>query len=158
MSYELDGWDYHAYQMKVDRARDKHATISEFGLNKQEIAKHEEYLEQNKDNIVQTFVPKTMSFMDKWQYIVNNNFAIYNNRGKNKIMCCLQFGGNLEFFEGFPNEKPLTSATNKQGVIVDMKTKISTMTTTINIFILMTPLTKTYGLLNEKQQFFLKNY
>ena len=69
MSYELDGWDYHAYQMKVDRARDKHATISEFGLNKLEIAKHEEYLEQNKDNIVQTFVPKTMSFMDKWQYL-----------------------------------------------------------------------------------------
>lgn len=107
MSYELDGWDYHAYQMKVDRARDKHATISEFGLNKQEIAKHEAYLEQNKDNIVQTFVPKTMSFMDKWQYIVNNNFAIYNNRGKNKIMCCLQFGGNLEFFESFPNKKAI---------------------------------------------------
>ena len=69
MSYELDGWDYHAYQMKVDRTRDKHATISKFELNKQEIAKHEEYLEQNKNNIKQTFVPKTMSFMDTWQYI-----------------------------------------------------------------------------------------
>ncbi len=60
MSYELDGWDYHTYQIKVDRLSDKHATISEFGLNKQEISKHEEYLEQNKDNIIQTFVLKTI--------------------------------------------------------------------------------------------------
>ncbi|MBQ8657867.1 MAG: hypothetical protein IJ506_01930 [Clostridia bacterium] len=107
MSYELDGWDYHAYQMKVERARDKHAAISEFGLTKNEITKHEDYLERNKDNIVQTFAPKTMSFIETWQYIVDSNFAIYNNRGKNKIMCCLQFGGNLEFFESFPNEKAI---------------------------------------------------
>jgi hypothetical protein len=53
MSYELDGWDPHAYQMKLNRERPKHATISEFGLSKNEIQSQEEYLEKNKDNIKQ---------------------------------------------------------------------------------------------------------
>jgi hypothetical protein len=46
----------------------------------------------------------------------------------------------------------ITLATNKQGVIVDTKATISMMTTTINIFTLTTTLTKTFGLVNKKQQ------
>lgn len=65
MSYELDGWDPHAYQMKLNRERPKHATISEFGLSKNEIQSQEEYLEKNKDNIKQTFVPIDFPFMYK---------------------------------------------------------------------------------------------
>ena len=107
MSYELDGWAPHAYQMKLNRERPKHATISEFGLSKNEIQSQEEYLEKNKDNIKQTFVPIDFPFMYKWKKIIENNYAIYNNRGKNKIMCCLQFGGNLEFFESFENEQAI---------------------------------------------------
>lgn len=52
---------------------------------------------------------KTEDFENEWYTIQGRLNAQFNNRGKNIVLECLQFGGNSEFWSIFPNENEIIS-------------------------------------------------
>lgn len=102
------------------------------------------------------------NFEQEWERIKNEHNAIFNNRGKNIALECLQFGGNHEFWDDFPDEyeilayfkKCYTFAINIIGYKKTDKNIISAIIVTEpnlrNLFIYYLPLTdkwqrKVYG-------------
>lgn len=53
--------------------------------------------------------PMRSCFEQEWERIKTELTASFNNRGKNIAMECLQFGGNHEFWEDFPDDYEITA-------------------------------------------------
>ncbi len=85
--------------------RDKHATISVLTHTMKELHSVDEYLSSRE----REFEVEYLKFMNgateqAWRTAMSELNAHYNKRRKNVVLECLQFGGNKEFWDGFPNE------------------------------------------------------
>ncbi len=58
---------------------------------------------------VQWLKPKQSRFEQEWERIKTKLNATFNNRGHNVALECLQFGGNKEFWDDFPDETEILS-------------------------------------------------
>lgn len=85
--------------------RDKHATISVITHTHNDFASVDEYL-SDCEQIFEVEYIKRMNYPAEqaWHNVMSILNAQFNNRGKNIVLECLQFGGNREFWNGFPNE------------------------------------------------------
>jgi len=91
-------------EWNANAVRDEHATISVITHKRNEFSAVDEYLK----SCEQQFEVQYFKRMDKpteqaWQDVMTRLNAQLNNRGKNIILECLQFGGNHEFWSKFPN-------------------------------------------------------
>ena len=91
-------------EWNANAVRDEHATISVITHKKNELSSVDEYLK----NCEQQFDVKYLKPMNKpteqaWQDVMTKLNAQFNNRGKNSVLECLQFGGNHEFWSKMPN-------------------------------------------------------
>ncbi len=85
--------------------RDKHATISVLKHRLSELYTVDDYLsrceQEFKVEYLKTLYCTTEQAWDAAKAKLN---AQFNKRGRNVVLECLQFGGNKEFWNGFPNE------------------------------------------------------
>ena len=100
-------WDYEG---KKNSLRDKHATISVITFRKRKLSEQDDYVrEAEQAYSVVWLKPMRSRFEQEWERIKTELNATFNDRGKNVALECLQFGGNHEFWEGFPNEYEITA-------------------------------------------------
>ncbi|MCM1043284.1 MAG: plasmid recombination protein [Corallococcus sp.] len=138
-----------------NRVRDKHATISVITHKRNELPNIDEYLH----NCEQQFTVKYLKRMDKpieqaWQEVIKSLNVQLNNRGKNIVLECLQFGGNHEFWSGFPDKDEIRMyfincykyAIDKIGYLHTDKNIICALTVTEpnrrNLFVYYLPITE----------------
>lgn len=135
--------------------RDRHATISVIIHKKNELKAVDEYIQKCE----QQFDVQYIKSMDKpaeqaWQDIMTNLNAQLNNRGKNIVLECLQFGGNHEFWSAFPDDDEIYMyfrncykfAVNKIGYLQTDKNIICAVIVTEpnrrNLFVYYLPITE----------------
>ena len=85
--------------------RDKHATISVLAHYMSELHTVDDYLSSCEQKFGVEYI-KTIycSTEQAWNNAMSKLNAQFNKRGRNVVLECLQFGGNKEFWNGFPNE------------------------------------------------------
>lgn len=88
-------WNVHA-------VRDEHATISVITHKRNEFSAVDEYLQSCEEQFDVRYIKR----MDKpteqaWQNVMTRLNAQLNDKGKNFVLECLQFGGNHEFWSLF---------------------------------------------------------
>ena len=81
--------------------RDKHATISVISHKAQDFQSIDEYLKDCEQRYKVEYFKKASSTEQAWADVMKSTNARFNNRGKNVVLECLQFGGNREFWDGF---------------------------------------------------------
>ncbi len=84
--------------------RDKHATISVISHKKNEFANIDEYLKDCEQRYKVEYFKRMSTTEQAWNEVMKSTNATLNNRGKNIVLECLQFGGNREFWNGFNSE------------------------------------------------------
>ena len=89
--------------------RDKHATISVIAHKKNEFANIDEYLTDCEQRYKVEYFKKMSTTEQAWNEVMKSTNATLNNRGKNIVLECLQFGGNREFWDGFESEQDIRS-------------------------------------------------
>ncbi len=78
--------------------RDKHATISVLTFRQQDLPAQDNYLlEAQAEHVVHWLKRKTGIFQTEIAEMIKVLNAQFHPRGKNKVLECLQFGGNHEF-------------------------------------------------------------
>ena len=87
--------------------RDKHATISVITHKKSEFANIDEYLSDCEQSYKVEYLKRMSTSEQAWQEVMKSTNATFNNRGKNIVLECLQFGGNREFWDDFPDEEEI---------------------------------------------------
>ena len=87
--------------------RDKHATISVITHKKSEFANIDEYLLDCEQRFKVEYFKRMSTTEQAWNEVMKSTNATFNNRGKNIVLECLQFGGNREFWSGFPDEEEI---------------------------------------------------
>ena len=88
--------------------RDKHATISVLTFRQQDLSAQDDYLvEAQTEHVVHWLKHKSGIFQTEIADTIKTLNAQFNPRGKNKVMECLQFGGNHEFWHDFPDEEEI---------------------------------------------------
>lgn len=88
--------------------RDKHATISVLTFRQQDLPAQDEYIERVQlDYKVKLLKDKALDFQAEINRIIKELNVQFHSRGRNKIMECLQFGGNREFWNDFPDEEEI---------------------------------------------------
>ena len=93
------------YKVKKDLIRDKHATISVITFRKDKLSAQDDYLEEVEQTYSIAWLKrKHTCFEQEWERVKNELNATFNSRGKNVALECLQFGGNHEFWDDFPDE------------------------------------------------------
>lgn len=86
--------------------RDKHATISVITFRKDKLSAQDDYIREVEQTYSIVWLKRLRScFIQEWERIKTELNATFNNRGKNIALECLQFGGNHEFWDDFPNDK-----------------------------------------------------
>ena len=86
-------------------ARDKHATISVLTHTIQELHTVDDYFSRCKQQFeVEYIKPMHGTTEQAWKAAKAKLNAQFNKRKLNVVLECLQFGGNKEFWNGFPNE------------------------------------------------------
>ena len=86
-------------------ARDKHATISVLTHAIQELHTVDDYFSRCKQQFeVEYIKPMHGTIEQAWKVAKDKLNAQFNKRKRNVVLECLQFGGNKEFWNGFPNE------------------------------------------------------
>ncbi len=135
--------------------RDEHATISVITHKRKELQAVDEYLK----SCEQQFEVQYFKRMDKpteqaWQDVMTRLNAQLNNRGKNIVLECLQFGGNHEFWSLFPDKDEIEMffrncykfAINKIGYLHTGKNVICAVVVTEpnrrNLFVYYLPITE----------------
>ena len=53
------------------------------------------------------YIKKLTTAEQAWNEVMKSTNATLNNRGKNTVLECLQFGGNREFWNGFTSEQEI---------------------------------------------------
>ena len=88
--------------------RDKHATISVLTFRQQDLTAQDEYIERVQvEYKVEWLKEKDRDFQSEIKRIINKLNAQFNLRGQNKVLECLQFGGNREFWSDFPDDEEI---------------------------------------------------
>lgn len=88
--------------------RDKHATISVLTFRQQDLPAQDNYLvEAQAEYLVLWLKRKTCIFQTEIDETIKKLNAQFHPRGKNKVLECLQFGGNREFWQDFPDEQEI---------------------------------------------------
>ena len=87
--------------------RDKHATISVITHKKSEFANIDEYLLDCEQRFKVEYFKRMSTTEQAWREVMKSTNATFNNRGKNIVLECLQFGGNREFWSGFASEQDI---------------------------------------------------
>lgn len=78
--------------------RDKHATISVLTFRQQDLPAQDNYLvEAQAEHVVHWLKRKIGIFQTEIAEMIKALNAQFHPRGKNKVLECLQFGGNHEF-------------------------------------------------------------
>lgn len=96
--------------MKKDLIRDKHATISVITFRKDKLPAQDDYLEEVKQIYSVVWLKrKRACFEQEWAHVKTELNAAFNDRGKNVALECLQFGGNHEFWDDFPDKYEITA-------------------------------------------------
>ena len=93
--------------------RDKHATISVITHKKSEFANIDEYLSDCEQRYKVEYFKRMSTTEQAWNEVMKSTSATFNNRGKNIVLECLQFGGNREFWSDFPNEEEIKAYFHK---------------------------------------------
>ena len=85
--------------------RDKHATISVLTHAMQELHTVDDYLSECEQQFEVEYVkPLHGTTEQAWKAAKVKLNAQFNKRKRNVVLECLQFGGNKEFWDSFPNE------------------------------------------------------
>ena len=85
--------------------RDKHATISVLKHRFSELHTVDDYLSRcEQDFKIEYVKPLNGTTKQAWNNAMSKLNAQFNKRKRNVVLECLQFGGNKEFWKGFPNE------------------------------------------------------
>ncbi len=85
--------------------RDKHATISVLAHYMSELHTVDDYFSRCKQQFeVEYIKPMHGTIEQAWKVAKDKLNAQFNKRKRNVVLECLQFGGNKEFWNGFPNE------------------------------------------------------
>lgn len=88
--------------------REKHATISVLAFRQQDLPAQDNYLvEAQAEYSVHWLKRKTGIFQTEIAETIKKLKAQFHPRGKNKVLECLQFGGNREFWQDFPDEEEI---------------------------------------------------
>ena len=87
--------------------KDKHATISVITHKKDEFADIDEYLKNCEQRFEVEYIKPMSSSEQAWNEVMKSMNATFNNRGKNIVLECLQFGGNREFWNSFASEQEI---------------------------------------------------
>lgn len=88
--------------------RDKHATVSVLTFRQQDLPAQDEYLQEAQAEYkVQWLKEKSDAFQIEITRTIKMLNAQFHPRGKNRVMECLQFGGNREFWQDFPDEQEI---------------------------------------------------
>lgn len=86
-------------------SRDKHAIISVLTHAMQELHTVDDYLSECEQQFEVKYVkPMHGTTEQAWKAAKAKLNAQFNKRKRNVVLECLQFGGNKEFWNGFPNE------------------------------------------------------
>ena len=100
-------WDY---EDKKYAFRDKHATISVITFKKDKLSAQDDYIREVEQAYSIVWLKrKRTCFEQEWERIKTELNATFNNRGKNVALECLQFGGNHEFWDDFPDKYEITA-------------------------------------------------
>lgn len=88
--------------------REKHATISVLLHRENELQTVDDYL-ATCEELYDVDYKKRLngSTTEAWDKTLNRLHARYNKRKNNKVLECLQFGGNKEFWDGFQSENEI---------------------------------------------------
>ena len=90
--------------------RDKHATISVLTFRQQDLPAQDNYLvEAQAEHAVHWLKRKSGIFQTEIAEMIEKLNAQFHPRGKNKVLECLQFGGNHEFWHDFPDEEEIVA-------------------------------------------------
>ena len=82
------------------------ATISVITFRKDKLSAQDDYLEEVEQTYSVAWLKrKCARFAQEWERVKAELNATFNARGKNVALECLQFGGNHEFWDDFPDEK-----------------------------------------------------
>ena len=85
--------------------RDKHATISVLTYKRDyKFTDIDDYLRDCEQRFDVEYIKPMTSTEKAWNDVMTSINAELNNRGKNIVLECLQFGGNLEFWDSFRYE------------------------------------------------------
>ena len=85
--------------------RDKHATISVITHRQNDFTAVDEYLSRCEQEFEVEYIKSLHGTIEQaWKVAKDKLNAQFNKRKRNVVLECLQFGGNKEFWNGFPNE------------------------------------------------------
>lgn len=134
--------------------RDKHATVSVLTFRQQDLTAQDEYIiEAQAEHSVCWLKHKTGIFQTEIARTIEQLNAQFHPRGHNKVLECLQFGGNREFWQDFPNEQEISAyfrrcydfAVNYIGFLQTDKNIVCALTVTEpnrrNLFLYYLPIT-----------------
>ena len=85
--------------------KDKHAIISVVTYEKKDFAEINKDLIDSEQQSDVEYIKPMSSTEQAWEHFMNSTGATFNNRGKNIVLECLQFGGNREFWKALTNEQ-----------------------------------------------------
>ena len=135
--------------------RDKHATISVILHRKKDFATIDNYLQNCEEQFEVEYIKPMYSPTEQtWEQVMSATNAHINNRGKNIVLECLQFGGNTEFWDCFANKTQIARyfqycyafAVNKIGYLHTDKNIICAVTVIEknrrNLFVYYLPITE----------------
>lgn len=87
---------------KVVGFRGEHALIRVEELKREDLSTQEAYLSQmNACEYLRYIKPKPGSLLEEWRQVMDKTNATFNNRGRNTVLDCMIFGGNIEFWNNF---------------------------------------------------------
>lgn len=88
--------------------REKHATVSVITFRQQDLSAQDNYLiEVQAKHSVHWLKRKFGTFHTEIAETIAKLNAQFHPRGRNKVLECLQFGGNREFWQDFPDKEEI---------------------------------------------------
>ncbi|MCH5148163.1 MAG: hypothetical protein J1G05_02200, partial [Clostridiales bacterium] len=88
--------------------RDKHATISVIKHKRNDFAAVDEYLFDCEQQFNVDYIKRLNGSTEQaWADTMKSMNVQFNKRGRNVVLECLQFGGNKEFWDTFPDEEEI---------------------------------------------------
>ena len=88
--------------------RDKHATISVILHRKKEFVTIDNYLQNCEEQFEVEYIKPMYSPVEQtWAQVMKATNAHINKQGKNIVLECLQFGGNIEFWDCFADKSQI---------------------------------------------------
>lgn len=88
--------------------RDKHATVSVLTFRQQDLPAQDKYIiEVQAEHSLHWLKRKGSIFQSEIERTIEQLNAQFHPRGHNRVLECLQFGGNREFWQDFPDEEKI---------------------------------------------------